>query len=69
MGKFKEIFESTSADMYSSIALVIFVGVFILVTLWAITRKKKTVDRWASMPLHDDPNDLVEDRSQPKPQD
>lgn len=69
MGKFKEIFESTSADMYSSIALVIFVGVFVLVTLWVLTRKKKTVDRWASMPLHDDPNDIVDDRSEPKPQD
>ncbi len=69
MGKFKEIFESTSADMLSSVALVIFVSVFVLVTLWVLTRKKKTVDRWASMPLHDDPDDIVEDRSKPKPQD
>ncbi|MBB6431510.1 CcoQ/FixQ family Cbb3-type cytochrome c oxidase assembly chaperone [Algisphaera agarilytica] len=69
MGKFKEIFESTSADAFSSIALVIFVAVFLLVTVWVLTRKKKTVDRWASMPLHDDPDDIVDDRSQPKPQD
>ncbi|MEM9916059.1 MAG: hypothetical protein AAF911_13980 [Planctomycetota bacterium] len=69
MGKFKEIFESTSADTLSSIALVIFVAVFVMVAVWVLTRKKKTVDRWASMPLHEDPDDVVEDRSQPKPQD
>ena len=69
MGKFKEVFESTSADTLSSIALVIFVAVFVMVAVWVLTRKKKTVDRWASMPLHEDPDDVVEDRSQPKPQD
>lgn len=63
MGKFKEIFESTSADMYSSIALVIFVAVFVLITLWVLTRKKTTVDRWSSLPLHDDPDDVVDLRS------
>ena len=69
MGKFKEIFESTSADTLSSIALVIFVVVFVMVAVWVVTRKKKTIDRWASMPLHEDPDDVVEDRSKPKPQD
>lgn len=69
MGKFKEIFESTSADVYSSIALVIFVVVFLLITGWVLTRKKKTVDRWSSLPLHDDPDDVVEDRSPPRPKD
>ncbi|MEM1108577.1 MAG: CcoQ/FixQ family Cbb3-type cytochrome c oxidase assembly chaperone [Planctomycetota bacterium] len=69
MGKFKEIFESTSADMFSSIALVIFVAVFVSVCVWVLTRKKKTVDRWASMPLHNDPDDIVEDRNLPKPKD
>ncbi|MEM7624838.1 MAG: hypothetical protein AAF333_04340 [Planctomycetota bacterium] len=69
MGKFKEIFESTSADTLSSVALVIFVSVFVLVTLWVLTRKKKTVERWSSLPLHDDPGDLVEPRHEAKPQD
>ena len=69
MGKFKEIFESTSADTLSSIALVIFFSVFVLVTLWALTRKKKTIDRWSSLPLHDDPHDVVEDRHAVKPRD
>jgi cbb3-type cytochrome oxidase subunit 3 len=62
MGKFKEIFESTSADLLSSIALVIFFSVFLLVTLWVLTRKRKTVNRWASIPLHDDPNDPIDPR-------
>jgi cbb3-type cytochrome oxidase subunit 3 len=60
MSKFKEIFESTPADVFSSIALVIFVTVFLLVVLWVLTRKRKTVDRWASMPLHEDPDDVVD---------
>lgn len=67
MGKFKEIFSSTSADVYSSIALVIFVTVFVLVTVWVLTRRRRTVDRWASLPLHEDPDDVVEPRDAPPP--
>jgi len=51
---FKEIFESTSAQVYSSVALVIFLTVFFGVTVWVMTRRKKTVAHWSSLPLEDD---------------
>lgn len=51
---FKEIFNETSADMLSSIALVIFVTVFVLVIFWVLSRSKKTIQRWSNMPLEDD---------------
>lgn len=54
MGKFKEIFESTSADTLSSVALVIFVAVFVSVTVWVLTRKKRTIQKWSGMPLDDE---------------
>jgi cbb3-type cytochrome oxidase subunit 3 len=53
MSKFKEIFESTSADLFSSLALVIFVLVFPGVCVWVLSRRKRTIDRWARMPLDD----------------
>lgn len=52
---FREIFNSTSAETYSSIALVIFVAVFVLTTIWVLTRRRSTVKRWSNLPLEDDP--------------
>ena len=51
---FKEIFNHTTADTLSSIALLIFVAVFLTITTWAVTRRKRTIDAWSNMPLNDD---------------
>ena len=39
---------------FATWGLVIFVTVFVLVTIWALTRSRKQVRRWSSMPLNDD---------------
>lgn len=54
---FKEIFNSTSADTLSAVALVLFVSVFLAVLGWALTRRRSTVNRWARIPLEDEPVD------------
>lgn len=52
---FKEIYNATSADTLSAMATLIFVGVFLSVLVWALTRGRRTVDRWARIPLEDEP--------------
>ncbi len=48
---FREIFQSTPAALYSSIALVLFLAAFAAVTVWVGTRKRKTIDTWANLAL------------------
>ena len=50
---FKEVFKLESVMNLSRLALVIFVLVFIALTIWAWTRSRKTIDQWASLPLND----------------
>jgi cbb3-type cytochrome oxidase subunit 3 len=50
---FKEVFKLESVMQLSSWALLIFMLVFIGMTIWTWTRSRKTIDRWASLPLND----------------
>jgi cbb3-type cytochrome oxidase subunit 3 len=51
---FKEVFKLESVMQLSTLALIIFVLVFIGITVWAWTRSRKKIDQWASIPLNDD---------------
>lgn len=51
---FKDVLRATDLGDFALIGLVIFVAVFLLVAVWAITRPKKKVKRWSRMPLEDD---------------
>ena len=50
---FREVFQSTPAEVYSSIALVIFLATFAAISFWVLTRRQKIVNRWADLALHD----------------
>jgi len=51
---FKDVLRATDLGDFALIGLVIFVAVFVLVAVWAVTRPKKKVKRWSRMPLEDD---------------
>lgn len=50
---FKEIFNLTNAGLMSEIALVIFLGVFVAVSIRAITRRRSEMDSAAHLPLEE----------------
>ncbi len=50
---FKEVFNLESVMNLSRWALVIFMVVFIAMTIWTWTRSRKHIDQWASLPLND----------------
>lgn len=52
---FKEVFNLETVLGLSRWALVIFLLVFVAMTLWAWTRSREHIDRWASLPLDDAP--------------
>jgi len=55
---FKDVLRATDLGDFAIIGLVIFVAVFLLVTVWVFTRPKKKVSRWSRIPLDDtDPVD------------
>ncbi len=50
---FKELFTLTNAGLLSGISLVIFLGVFVAVTIRALTRSKKEIDAASKLPLEE----------------
>ena len=50
---FKDILSDANLTLFATLGLVIFVAVFLGVTIWALTRPRKTVDKWSSIPLKD----------------
>ncbi|MEM8782357.1 MAG: cbb3-type cytochrome c oxidase subunit 3 [Planctomycetota bacterium] len=48
---FKDILSDANLTAFATWGLVIFVAVFVGVTIWALTRPKKTVDQWSGIPL------------------
>lgn len=56
---FKEIISNGDTTHYALWGLVIFVAVFVCITVWALTRSKKEIHDWSSMPLDDQPDDPV----------
>ncbi len=66
---FKNFNLTSDANLTNSATwgLTIFVVVFVCVTLWALTRPRKTIQRWASLPLQDgtDPVEPRDDKPNP----
>jgi hypothetical protein len=50
---FKEVLNHADLAHWAEAGLVIFFAVFILVTLWAMTRSRRTLQDWALIPLED----------------
>lgn len=53
---FKQVFSEGNLTHFATWGLVIFVVVFACISVWALTRSRKTIHTWASLPLDDDPN-------------
>ncbi|QNN24826.1 cbb3-type cytochrome c oxidase subunit 3 [Planctomycetales bacterium ZRK34] len=51
---FKELFNDTTTTLFGQISLVIFAVVFTAIVVRTLLRPKKTMDRYANMPLDDD---------------
>ncbi len=49
----REAIQMLDLALFGEIALVIFVGVFILWTVWAMRQSRQRVRRWAIIPLDD----------------
>ncbi len=43
--------------------LVMFFGIFVAVTIWAFTRKRREIRHWSELALHDDARDDYRRRS------
>jgi len=55
----RAVMEGSGNAIFALVGLVIFVAVFLGLTVWVLTRRQKQVDTWSSIPLHDEP---VEER-------
>jgi cbb3-type cytochrome oxidase subunit 3 len=51
---------------FAVIGLIVFVGVFVGVGVWAITRRKAEIKQWAAMPLGDIPVESSESKTSPE---
>ncbi len=60
---FKEVFHLESILDLSRWALVIFLLVFVVMTIWAWTRSRSTIDQWAALPLSDSDSPVDELRN------
>jgi len=52
---FKDVLRAADYSDLAIVGLVIMVTVFVIITVWALTRSKKTVNRWSRLPLDDSP--------------
>ena len=52
---FKDVLRAMDFTVLSQIALVIFFGVFVAVTIRAFTRPKDEIDKQSQIPLSDEP--------------
>ncbi len=50
---FKEIFSLTNAGLFSEISLVIFLGVFVAISVRAFTRSKQEMNAASNLPLEE----------------
>lgn len=37
------------------VGLLLFVGIFLIIIVWVLTRRRKDIDKQARIPLHDEP--------------
>lgn len=50
----RDVVAGADFSMNAVIALLVFFLVFLGLTVWVFSRRQKTVDRWAELPLDDD---------------
>lgn len=50
-----DIMSGANLALLPTIALLIFFGVFLAIVAWVFLRPKGEVERWARMPMDDDP--------------
>ena len=48
---FKDVLQHANLAHWTEVGLVIFFVVFLLTSLWALTRSREQVRRWAEIPL------------------
>jgi hypothetical protein len=52
---FKEVFHHLNLNHLGIAALLLFLGSFLAMTVWAFTRSRQEVDQWSSLPLEPAP--------------
>ncbi|MEM6673551.1 MAG: cbb3-type cytochrome c oxidase subunit 3 [Planctomycetota bacterium] len=58
----KDIMGGSGLTVFATAGLVIFVIVFVGITVWALTRKQRKIDQWSRIPLTKDDEPPIEDR-------
>ena len=49
---FKDVLQHANLSHWAEAGLLVFFVVFVGVSIWAMTRPKKTVQQWAEIPLN-----------------
>jgi cbb3-type cytochrome oxidase subunit 3 len=50
---FKEVFQSLDINWMGVAGMLLFLGSFLAVCVWAYTRSRRDVSRWSRLPLED----------------
>jgi len=58
----RDVVGGADFSMNAIVALLVFFLVFLGLTVWVLSRRQKTVDRWAGLPLDTDDSDPREPR-------
>jgi uncharacterized membrane protein len=48
---YKDVLNHANMVHWAEMGLVIFVAVFLLTTIWAVTRSKRQIEEWSALPL------------------
>ena len=54
---YKDVLNHADMVHWAEMGLVIFVAVFLLTTLWAMTRSRRQIEEWSAIPLNARPTD------------
>lgn len=57
MMKLSDIMSNADLSHWASLALLAAFAAFVSIVIWVLARPKKQVDRWARVPLDDQPGD------------
>lgn len=49
----KEAISEANLPYFAVIGLIIFVAIFVVTSLWALSRSRAEIDTWSSLPLAD----------------
>jgi hypothetical protein len=62
---YRELLKSLDGlHVLSTIGMLMFLGIFVLVVIRAVSRRKSDVNQWSQLPLEDAP--VIQDRNQPQ---